>query len=82
MFLILVPEEHPGVLLHVEARLAVMAEDRASRRTLKQERDPVALELRRVALRGLPVWKVVLPLRDGKDDERMRGVGILPGARD
>jgi len=44
-----------------------------------EERDPVALELRRVALRGLPVWKVVVPLRDGKDDERMRSVGILPG---
>lgn len=43
------------------------------------ERDPLAMELRRAALKGLPVWKVVLPLRDGKDDEQMRGFGILPG---
>lgn len=43
------------------------------------ERDPLATELRRAALRALPVWKVVLPLRDGVDDELMRGFGILPG---
>jgi uncharacterized protein YyaL (SSP411 family) len=44
-----------------------------------EEPDPVARELRRAALRGLPVWKVVLPLRDGEDDELLRGFGILPG---
>ena len=44
-----------------------------------EEPDPVARELRRAALRGLPVWKVILPLRDGEDDELLRGFGILPG---
>ena len=44
-----------------------------------EEPDPVTHELRRAALRGLPVWKVVLPLRDVVDGELLRGFGILPG---
>jgi uncharacterized protein YyaL (SSP411 family) len=44
-----------------------------------EEPDPLARELRRAALRGLPVWKVVMPLRDAEDAEFLRGFGILPG---
>ncbi len=39
----------------------------------------VARELRRTALAALPLWKVVLPFSQGKDDSVLRNFGILPG---
>jgi uncharacterized protein YyaL (SSP411 family) len=43
-----------------------------------EEDATAAGELRRAALAALPVWKVVLPLRDVEDEPVLRQFGILP----